>query len=98
LTAFLDGVGHKKLRNLVKNVVYASLYNAGFKTVFQILRCNRHLPAEVRAALTLDFVKLAHSGFFGRFVEIPLYHQENYRKAQTDGYTEIPPLGRRRYF
>ena len=88
----------KNLRNMVKNVVYASLYNAGPKTVHKTLRSKKDLDSKMRAAFTLGVVKHIHRSYFGRYVEIPAYHEKNYQLAMTLGYNECNPLGRRRYF
>jgi DNA polymerase-1 len=93
-----DAKGQKKLRNLVKNVVYASLYNAGPNRVFRTLREKKELPSRDRAELTKDLVTYIHKSFFGRFTEINRYHEANYLQAMTHGYNECEPLGRRRYF
>ena len=46
----------------------------------------------------MEVVSHIYHSFFGKFVELPIYHDRNYELAQTQGYLEIPPLGRRRYF
>lgn len=88
----------KNLRNMVKNVVYASLYNAGPQTVHRTIRVKKELDPAVRAAMTLKVVKHIHRSYFGKYVEIPAYHQRNYELAMAVGYNECEPLGRRRYF
>jgi len=88
----------KALRNGVKTTVYASLYRGGVETVFKTIRKNKRLDAKVRAALTQDAVSKIYHGYFGKYVEIPIWHDRNYELASTQGYLEIPPLGRRRYF
>ena len=88
----------KNLRNMVKNVVYASLYNAGAKTVHSTIREKKILSPAMRAAMTLPVVKHIHTSYFGRYVEIPTYHERNYQQVQRIGYTECQPLGRRRYY
>jgi len=88
----------KKLRDAVKNVVYASLYRAGIKTVHKTLRKKKFLDPALRAALTLDVVAHIYHSYFGRFVEFVVYHDRNYDLAQTQGFLEIPTTGRRRYF
>jgi DNA polymerase I len=88
----------KQLRDAVKNVVYASLYRAGVKTVHKTIRKKKFLPAALRAALTLNRVNHIYQSYFGKYVELPMYHDRNYDLAQTQGYIEIPPFGRRRYF
>jgi DNA polymerase I-like protein with 3'-5' exonuclease and polymerase domains len=86
------------LRKMVKNVVYASLYLAGPNTVYRTLREKKDLDPAMRAAMTLGVVTHIHRSYFGRYVEIPAYHQANIRKATTEGFIECNPLGRRRYF
>ena len=89
----------KQLRNMVKNVVYASLYNAGPDTVYRTVRSKKQLDAKTRALLTPDQVRFIHKSFFGRFVEIPEYHEANMRLASNPPYfNECMPLLRRRYF
>jgi DNA polymerase I-like protein with 3'-5' exonuclease and polymerase domains len=88
----------KNLRNMVKNVVYASIYNAGPSTVWRTLREKKTLKPQMRAAMTLPVVTHIHRSYFGRYVEIPVYHQHNYDQVHTVGYDECEPLGRRRYF
>ena len=88
----------KRLRDAVKNVVYASLYRAGVKVVYKTIRKKKFLPAAMRAALTMDVISHIYHTYFGKYVELPAYHDKNYALAQTQGFIEIPPLGRRRYF
>lgn len=88
----------KALRNMVKNVVYASLYNAGPKTVWNTLREKKTLSSKMRAAMTLGVVTHIHKSYFGRYVEIPVYHQHNYEMVHVNGYDMCEPWGRRRYF
>lgn len=88
----------KRLRDAVKTTVYASLYRAGVETVHKSIRKKKFLPAALRAALTLDAVSHIYHSYFGKYVEIPAWHDHNYHLAQTQGFVEIPPLGRRRYF
>jgi DNA polymerase I-like protein with 3'-5' exonuclease and polymerase domains len=86
------------LRNMVKNVVYASLYNAGPQTVWRTLRVKKELDPAMRAAMTLAVVSHIHKSYFGRYVEIPALHERNYQMAMSVGYNECAPLGRRRYY
>lgn len=88
----------KRLRDGVKTTVYASLYRGGVKTVHKSIRKKKWLDAALRAALTLQVVEHIYHSYFGKYVEIPAWHDMNYALAQTQGYLEIPPLGRRRYF
>lgn len=88
----------KDLRNMVKNVVYASLYNAGPTTVWRTLREKKMLSSKVRAAMTIEVVTHIHRSYFGRYVEIPAYHQRNYDMVHAVGYDSCEPWGRRRYF
>jgi DNA polymerase I-like protein with 3'-5' exonuclease and polymerase domains len=88
----------KRLRDAVKTTVYASLYRAGVKTVHQSIRKKKFLDPALRASLTLGVVAHIYHSYFGKYVEIPIWHDKNYSLAQTQGYLEIPPLGRRRYF
>jgi DNA polymerase I-like protein with 3'-5' exonuclease and polymerase domains len=87
-----------ELRNMVKNVVYASLYNAGPQTVWRTLRVKKELDPAMRAAMTLAVVSHIHKSYFGRYVEIPAHHEKNYQMAMTLGYNECNPLKRRRYY
>lgn len=88
----------KRLRDAIKTTVYASLYRAGVKTVHKSIRKKKFLDPQLRAALTLKVVSHIYNSYFGKYVEIPAWHDHNYYLAQTQGYLEIPPLGRRRYF
>jgi DNA polymerase I-like protein with 3'-5' exonuclease and polymerase domains len=88
----------KRLRDAVKTTVYASLYRAGVKTVHKTIRKKKFLDPALRAALTVEVVGHIYHSYFGKYVEIPVWHDMNYSLAQTQGYLEIPPLGRRRYF
>jgi DNA polymerase-1 len=88
----------KDLRNMVKNVVYASLYLAGPQTVYRTIREKKQLDPAMRAAMTLPVVTHIHRSYFGKYVEIPAYHQVNIHKAMHEGFIECNPLGRRRYF
>lgn len=93
-----DAEEQKRLRDAVKNTVYASLYRAGVDTVYRTLRAKKFLSPEQRAALTRETVAHIYHSYFGKFVQIPIWHDRNYELAQTQGYNEIQPLGRRRYF
>lgn len=88
----------KRLRDAVKTTVYASLYRAGVKTVHKSIRKKKFLDPALRAAMTVEVVGHIYHSYFGKYVEIPAWHDTNYALAQTQGYLEIPPLGRRRYF
>jgi DNA polymerase I-like protein with 3'-5' exonuclease and polymerase domains len=88
----------KDLRNMVKNVVYASLYNAGPTRVWHTLREKKMLSSKMRAAMTLAAVTHIHRAYFGRYVEIPVYHQRNYDIVHMVGYDVCEPFQRRRYF
>lgn len=88
----------KRLRDAVKTTVYASLYRAGVKTVHKSIRKKKFLDPSLRAAMTLDVVGHIYHSYFGKYVEIPVYHDRNMELAQTQYYLEIDPLGRRRYF
>jgi DNA polymerase-1 len=88
----------KRMRDAIKTTVYASLYRAGVKTVHKSIRKKKFLDHALRASLTLDVVGHIYHSYFGKYVEIPAWHDRNYDLAQTQGYLEIQPLGRRRYF
>jgi len=88
----------KILRTMVKNVEYASLYMAGITTVWRTIRERKQLDAKIRAAMTIGNVSRIHKAFFGRWYQFPEWHRLNYDRAQRDGYLEIPPFGRRRYY
>jgi DNA polymerase I-like protein with 3'-5' exonuclease and polymerase domains len=91
-------VEQKRLRDAVKTTVYASLYRAGVKTVHKSIRKKKFLDTATRAALTLRVVGHIYHSYFGKYVEIPIWHDKNVALAESQGYLEIPPLGRRRYF
>jgi len=93
-----DKSERKKLRDAVKNVVYASLYMAMVKTVWHTVREKKYLSVEMRAALTLPVVSHIYHSYLGKFVEFKRYHDAKYDKIQRDYFIEAPPLGRRRYF
>lgn len=88
----------KGLRDMVKNTVYASIYNAGPTTVHKTLRVKKELNTVMRAALTIEVVTHIHRSYFGRYVEIPAHHEKNYQMAMRVGYNECNPLKRRRYY
>lgn len=88
----------KLLRNMVKNVTYASLYMAGVETVWRTIRERKQLDPALRAAMTLAVVRHIHTSYFMRFMEIPRFNEATVRIATQQGYLSIPPLGRRRYF
>lgn len=88
----------KTLRTITKNVVYCSIYMGGIETVWRTIRERKQLPSAIRAVMTMGAVRKVHTGFFGRYVEIPRYHENNMRRIKQCGYLEIPPLGRRRYY
>lgn len=88
----------KLLRNAVKNVVYASLYRAGVNTVYRTIRGKKFLPPSLRAALTREEVSRIYHGYFGKYKEIPEWHDANLEFAEKNHYISIPPFGRRRYF
>jgi len=88
----------KKLRDAVKTTVYASLYRAGVKTVHKSIRTKKFLSADLRKSLTLAAVTHIYHSYFGKFVELPAWHDANYNLACSQGYIEIPPFGRRRFF
>lgn len=87
----------KMLRNMVKNVVYASLYLAGVMTVWRTIREKKQLDAAIRAAMTLPVVRHIHTSYFMRYMEFPRWHEADLAFINREGYIEIPPLGRRRY-
>jgi DNA polymerase I-like protein with 3'-5' exonuclease and polymerase domains len=84
-------------RTLVKNVTYASIYLAGVLTVWRTIRNRKQLDSAVRAAMTLPVVRHIHSSYFMRYMEFPRRNEALLRFVETNGYWEIPPLGRRRY-
>jgi DNA polymerase I-like protein with 3'-5' exonuclease and polymerase domains len=88
----------KDLRNGVKNVVYASIYMAGWHTVWRTVRGKKFIPPRLRALLTKQNVRHIHTSYFGQYVEIPAYHKANEALVMNQGYIEIPPFGRRRPF
>lgn len=93
-----DKAERKRLRDAVKTTVYASLYRAGVKTVHKSIRKKKFLDPALRAAMTVEVVGHIYHSYFGKYVEIPAWHDKNYELAQTQGFLEILPLGRRRYF
>jgi len=88
----------KRLRDAVKTTVYASLYRAGVKTVHKSIRKKKFLDPALRASLTVEAVAHIYHSYFGKYVEIPLWHDQNFHLAETQGWLETPPFGRRRYF
>jgi DNA polymerase I-like protein with 3'-5' exonuclease and polymerase domains len=88
----------KLLRDMIKNVVYASVYMAGVRTVWRTIRERKQLDSAMRGALTLQEVGRITRSYFGRYTQIPQWHQMNYAFQEQNGYLEIPPFGRRRYF
>jgi DNA polymerase-1 len=98
--AFLNksAAEQKKLRDAVKTTVYASLYRAGVKTVHRSIHSKKWLPPSLRATLTENAVAHIYHSYFGKYSEIPAWHDSNYEFVSNYGYIEIPPLGRRRYF
>jgi len=88
----------KRLRDMVKNVVYAALYMAGVETVYHTVREKKELDPALRAALDRGTVAKIIKGYFGKFIEFEQYHRNKYEKVQRDGYVLIPPFGRRRWF
>jgi len=88
----------KNLRNIVKNVVYASIYMAGVQTVWRTIRERKLIDPQLRAAMTLPVVRHVHQSYFGRYYQIPAFHEANMRLIREQGYLEIPPFGRRRYY
>lgn len=88
----------KRLRDTIKTTVYASLYRAGIDTVFKSIRKKKFLDPALRASLTRDVVAHIYHSYFGRFKKFVEYHDNNYKKASTQGFLEIPPFKRRRYF
>lgn len=87
----------KLIRNMFKNVVYASIYLAQPKTVHKTIRERKQLDPKMRAGLTLGFVKRAVTGYFAQFPEIPEFHYRNMEKVEKEGFIEVPQ-GWRRYF
>jgi len=98
--AFLDKGAdeRKKLRDMVKNVVYASIYLAGVETVWRTVREKKFLKPAMRAAMTLPVVRHIYHGYFGKFTNIPKFHEAKLRRVNECGFLQIPPLGRTRYF
>lgn len=88
----------KRMRDAVKTTVYASLYRGGVKTIHKSIRKKKFLDPALRAALTIGEVKKIYHGYFGRYPQINQWHDANYGRAQSIGYLEIPPFGRRRFF
>jgi len=93
-----DSKTQKVLRNMVKNVVYASLYMAGVETVWRTIREKKQLDPAMRAAMTLATVRHIHTSYFMRYQEIPRYNESLIREATQNGYIVTSRLGRRRYF
>jgi DNA polymerase I-like protein with 3'-5' exonuclease and polymerase domains len=52
----------------------------------------------LRARLTEQEVRKIIKAYFGRYPEIPAWHDANYDQASTLGYVQTIPLGRRRWF
>jgi DNA polymerase I-like protein with 3'-5' exonuclease and polymerase domains len=48
--------------------------------------------------MTIPVVRRIHTSYFGRYREIFATHENSMRMIKQNGYLEIPPFGRRRYF
>jgi len=88
----------KKLRDAVKNVVYASLYMAGVKRVWHTVREKKIISPEMRAMLTLPFVSHVYHSYLGKFVEFKRYHDWKWNNVQSNGRLVAQPFGRVRIF
>lgn len=97
---FINGTPEKKkmLRDGTKTTVYAGLYGAGPHKIWQSIRRKKFLPPSLRARLTEQEVRKIIRAYFGRYPQIPAFHDRNYEHASKYGYVETVPLGRRRWF
>jgi len=88
----------ENLRTIVKRVVYALGYGAMPKRITMSLREDRKMPIDVRALIDFTRVSDIWNGFFRRNPEIHGWRNSLLQFVDENGYLEIPPLGRRRYF
>ena len=86
----------KLMRDGLKNTTYCGLYEGSLKTVHTTIRKNKYISAELRGALTMEFVSKMHKGYFGRYTKIFEENKRVYEHACKHGYTEVEPYGRRR--
>lgn len=93
-----DDGKRKMLRDGTKTTVYAGLYGAGPHKIWQSIRRKKFLPPSLRARLTEQEVRKIIRTYFGRYPQIPAFHDRNYEHAAKFGYVETVPLGRRRWF
>lgn len=88
----------KDVRNVTKNVFYAGIYLAGWRTVWRTCRENKHIPVEMRKKMTKALISKVHKGLFhGTMSEIYEWHTKNLTFVEDNGYLEVPPLGRKRW-
>ncbi|RME01759.1 MAG: hypothetical protein D6812_07475 [Deltaproteobacteria bacterium] len=93
-----DPATKKKIRAVTKNVWYASQYLAGYRKVHKTGRQNKKIPMNVRRDLTLERVRRTWEGIHRTYPELRQFHMRNISKVEREGYVEIEPFGRRRYF
>jgi len=85
-------------RDMLKNVVYASLYGAGIDTVYRTIRERKQMPTSLRAALTKTRVKQIYYGYFGSFPEFEQLRDDLMREVVMTKALAHPPFGRIRRF
>jgi DNA polymerase I-like protein with 3'-5' exonuclease and polymerase domains len=88
----------ESLRTMVKAVQYAAIYLGGDKRIYHTIRENKKLDSAIRGALNQRTVSHINKSLTGRYVELTAYHNRNLAMAENEGYNEIEPLKRRRYF
>jgi len=92
----------KKLRTLVKRVVYGMDYGAFPPTIQRALLEDRRLTSKLRAELVgeagLIRVQTIFDGFHSYFPEVGQWAVAEVAKAKLKGYQEFLPLNRRRYW
>jgi DNA polymerase I-like protein with 3'-5' exonuclease and polymerase domains len=93
-----DNVYRGRLRKVEKNVFFNGMYLGGPFKIQSTARNSKWVDMETRRMLTLDMVKEVHTRLFhGALSEVYVYHEENLKKVERDGYMEIKPFRRRRY-
>jgi DNA polymerase I-like protein with 3'-5' exonuclease and polymerase domains len=83
----------KKLRDAVKNVVYAALYMAGVTTVYHTVREKKFIDSAMRASLDKLTVAKIMKNYFGKYWEFKAYHDQKYAKVCATGKLVVPPFG-----
>lgn len=87
----------KNLRDIAKRVVYARNYRASPETICDNLREDPETPASVRSTLTPGFIAMIANNFDKQYPEIGEWCEKEWDRANTLGYQNIIPLGRKRF-